>query len=99
MVKCDFKVSLLSDDEIYACGQLDTNDKIKPLKWCDYGLRWFFPNNPYDPICERPQRAKFDKLRDVVLSDEEFLPLLTKYADEVISILQDEYIIDINTEN
>lgn len=96
MMEANFKVTLLEDDNICAYGKLDTNDKNRPIKWLDYGLKWFFPNNSFDPITERPQRNKFEKLRRVVLSDEELLPLLLKYADEQIGILQDEYIIDIN---
>lgn len=96
MVTCDFKATLLLDENISVSGRLNTDNVACPIKWIDYGLRWFFPNNPYDPLIDAGRHNRFEKLRKEVLNDKELLPLLVKYADEKISILQDNYIIDIN---
>lgn len=99
MTEVDFKVVLLKDETISEQGRLDTEDadSERPIRWYDYGLKWFFPNNPFDPDYEIAEYNRHQELRNAVLSDDLLIQYLVDFADEEnVEILRDGYKLIIN---
>ena len=98
MTEVEFKVVLVKDENIEAQGVFDTDDADdeRPIQWHDYGLRWYFPSNPYDPDFEMAQWNRFEELRTEVLSDAFLIQYLYDFAEEDVKILRDGYWLIIN---
>ena len=97
-VDVEFKVVLIKDKTIAAKGVLNTGDADdeRPIQWYDYGLKWYFPNNPYDPDFEIADYNRFEELRQNVLSDSFLVQYLCDFAEEDVKIQRDGYWLIIN---
>lgn len=99
MTEVEFKVTLLKDETISEQGRLDTEDADSehPIQWYDYGLRWFFPNNPFDPDFEIADYNRHQELRNAVLTDKLLIQYLVDFAEEDnVEIIRNGYKLTIN---
>ena len=99
MTEVDFKVVLLKDETISEQGRLDTEDadSERPIRWMDYGWKWFFPNNPFDPDWQIADYNRHQELRNAVLTDDLLIQYLVDFADEEnVEILRGKYKLLIN---
>lgn len=104
-VKCTFKVKLDFDESITAQGELDTSytfcGEPYPIRWFDYGLKKWFPNNPFNPDFQRALYRRFEDLRNAVNKDlnNKLLNCLIENADKKVTINFGEYWVLINGGN
>ena len=98
MVEVNFTVKLTKDEKISESGILETKnaDSEFPIRWFDYGLRWFFPNNPFDRNFEIGEYNRHEELRNYVLNDKELIQFLCDFAEEPATILREGYCLIIN---
>lgn len=101
MSEVKFKCTSLQDNSIYVYGVFDTDDaeNERPIQWIDYGLRRFFPNNPYDPNWEIADYNRYEDFRNAVLTDELLIQFLVDFADDDdVEIMRNGYKLSIGNE-
>lgn len=83
-ITVNFKVVSSVDESIWEQGILETQDADceRPIKWLDYGLKWYFPNNPFDPDFQVGQYNRHYRLREAVENDDLLIDCLVECAEE-----------------
>lgn len=84
MSEVEFTCILQKDTSIKVSGVFDTNDADdeRPIQWYDYGLKWYFPRNPFNPDNQIAEWNRYEELSHVVQTDSLLIQYLCDFADE-----------------